>query len=255
MKKLLFLLLAAPFAAWAQQPVAKMVPIGDTQIDLIWVEGGTFTMGATAEQPSTAPVAEKPAHEVTLSDFWIGKYEITQEVWEAVMGSEANPSLNRSGKNLPVERIPLESIRTFLAKLSTATGRTFRLPTEAEWEYAARGGNRSRGYRYSGSDDAAAVAWNVLTSGGSTHPVGTKAPNELGIHDMSGNVWEWCSDLYGKYAADPQRDPKGAAAGSYYVVRGGSWCGEEGSCWVSHRSYDAIESRVFINGFRIVMEP
>jgi len=152
---------------------------------MVFVEGGTFMMGATSEQESDAFDWEKPAHRVTLSDFYIGKYEVTQAQWKAVMGS--NPSYFK-GDNLPVERVSWGDCQEFIRKLNERTGLTFRLPTEAEWDYAARGGNRSRGYKYSGSDDPDEVAWYWDNSGIKTHPVGQKRANELGLYDMSGNV-------------------------------------------------------------------
>ena len=176
-------------------------------------------MGATAEQKNTDKL-EKPAHSVTLSSFYIGKYEVTQSLWKAVMGS--NPS-DWKGDNLPVENVSWNDSQTFLRKLNAMTGKNFRLPTEAEWEYAARGGNLSRGYQYSGSKKIDDVAWYNNNSGGETHPVGTKAPNELGIYDMSGNVCEWCQDWIGSYSSSAQTNPKGPSSGSDRVLRGGSW--------------------------------
>ena len=156
-----------------------------------FVEGGTFQMGATSEQGSDATSAESPVHSVTLSGYWMGETEVTQELWQAVMGS--NPSYF-SGTNLPVEYVSWNDIvNDFLPKLNNMTGKNFRLPTEAEWEYAARGG-KSGGYKYAGSDDVGSVAWYYDNSSSKTHTVKTKSPNELGLYDMSGNVWEWCQD-------------------------------------------------------------
>ncbi len=196
--------------------------------NMIRVEGGTFTMGATSEQDNDTYSVEKPAHQVTLSSFSIGRFEVTQEEWEAVMGS--NPSVFKGAKR-PVEHVSWNDCQEFISKLNTITGKAFRLPTEAEWEFAARGGNFSRGYKYAGSDDVESVEWykgNTYNKGESslnygTHPVGKKAPNELGLYDMSGNVWEWCSDWYGNYCSFPQANPKGAVSGTYRVDRGGSW--------------------------------
>ena len=182
----------------------------------------------------------------------MGKYEVTQAQWEAVMGS--NPSKYK-GSNLPVENVSYEDAVAFCRKLSSLTGRTYRLPTEAEWEYAARGGNQSQGYKYSGSNDLSSVAWYSGFRG--THAVGIKRANELGLYDMSGNVWEWCSDWYGKnyYSYSPQSNPQGPGSGKYRVIRGGSWYGSASYCRVSFR-YDRTPSRRnFDLGFRVVLEP
>ncbi|MBQ3247459.1 MAG: SUMF1/EgtB/PvdO family nonheme iron enzyme, partial [Alistipes sp.] len=172
--------------------------------EMVFVKGGTFTMGATAEQGSDADSDEKPAHSVTVSNFYIGKYEVTQAQWEAVMGK--NPSRFK-GDNLPVERVSWNDIQKFIEKLNAKTGKRYRLPTEAEWEYAARGGNQSKGYKYSGSNDIGSVAWYTDNSSSPTHPVGQKQPNELGLYDMSGNVYEWCSDWHGSYSSGSQTNP------------------------------------------------
>ena len=163
--------------------------VNGVSFEMVRVEGGTFHMGATSEQKDEAWDREKPVHSVTLSSYYIGKTEVTQALWQAVMGS--NPS-NFKGSNLPVECVCWNDCQEFIQKLNSLTGRNFRLPTEAEWEFACRGGNNSRGYKYSGSNNLGSVAWYDDNSGGQTHPVATKAPNELGIYDMSGNVWEWC---------------------------------------------------------------
>ena len=199
---------------------------------MIKVPGGTFTMGATDEQGNYVNNDEFPLLSVTLSSYWIGQTEVTQELWTAVMGS--NPS-NNSGDNLPVESVSWEDCQKFIAKLNELTGETFRLPTEAEWEYAARGG-RSGGTMYAGSNDISSVAWYCDNSSDQTHQVGTKAANRLGIYDMSGNVWEWCQDEYGSYDAAAQTNPQGPADGSYRVMRGGSWFDDAEFCRVSFRS-------------------
>ena len=200
--------------------------------NMVYVSGGTFTMGATSEQGSDADSDEKPTHRVTLSSYYIGKYEVTQAEWRAVMGS--NPS-NFKGDNLPVENVSWNDCQTFISKLNSLTGKNFRLPTEAEWEFAARGGNNSRGYKYSGSNDIGSVAWYDGNSGSKTHSVGQKSPNELGLYDMTGNVWEWCQDWYGNYSSSSQTNPTGPVSGSYRVYRGGSWVNLAGYCRVSNR--------------------
>ena len=200
--------------------------------NMVYVSGGTFTMGGTSEQGSEAESDEKPTHNVTLSSYYICKYEVTQALWRAVMGS--NPSEFKDD-NLPVERVSWNDCQTFINRLNSYTGRNFRLPTEAEWEFAARGGNYSRRYKYSGSNDIGDVAWNTDNSGDRTHPVGTKRPNELGLYDMSGNVFEWCSDWYGTYSSYSQTNPTGATSGSGRVNRGGSWIFDAWYCRASIR--------------------
>lgn len=208
-------------------------------------------MGATSEQDGDAFGREKPAHKVTLSSFMIGKYEVTQALWKAVMGS--NPS-EFKGDNLPVERVSWNDCQTFIKKLNSLTGKNFRLPTEAEWEYAARGGNNSQGHKYAGSDNIDDVAWYYGNSGDKTHAVGTKQPNELGLYDMSGNVWEWCSDRFEFYRSSAQTNPTGATSGSRRVYRGGS-CGlAAGYCRVSFRDYDTPDYSYSRLGLRLSKE-
>ena len=227
------------------------ITVNGVTFTMISVEGGTFTMGATPEQVSDAYDDEKPAHQVTLNDFYIGKYEVTQELWTAVMGN--NPS-TYSGTNLPVESVTWSDCQTFISKLNELTGKTFRLPTEAEWEYAARGGNKSKGYKYSGSNTLSDVAWY---SGNSSKPqkVGTKAPNELGIYDMSGNIWEWCSDWYGNYESSAQTNPTGPATGTARMIRGGGWDDVAKFCRVSLRTCMPPAFSYYGFGFRLVLVP
>ena len=220
---------------------------------MVYVEGGSFRMGADGRAEFTHQ-DELPAHDVTLSDYYIGRYEVTNRLWMYIMGPESRVSVPQEEELLPVQRRTRSEIALFCAKLKKLTGRDFRLPTEAEWEYAARGGKYSKGYLYSGSDDWADVAWINRTSGGVTHPVGTKLPNELGIYDMSGNVWELCEDRYGPYTAESATDPHGPSEGAYAVVRGGGIFGGTNSCRVTYRSFDAPESNLVINGFRLVMQ-
>ena len=239
--------------AQQQKPAASTsmpkVSLDDIMRNMVYVEGGTFTMGATFEQQEP-DYDEKPTHRVSLSSFYIGKYEVTQALWKAVMGS--NPS-HWKGDNLPVENVSWNDCQTFLLKLNAMTGKTFRLPTEAEWEFAARGGNRSRGYQYSGSNVLSDVAWYYDNSGSKTHNVGTKAPNELGIYDMSGNVWEWCQDWKGSYSSSAQTNPKGPSSGSYRVDRGGSWFNFAWSCRVACRYCHTPDYRYFDLGFRLAL--
>ena len=224
--------------------------VNDVTFKMIKVEGGTFTMGGTSEQGDDASNDEFPTHSVTLSDYYIGKFEVTQELWKAVMGS--NPS-NFKGNKLPVERVSWDDCQEFITKLNGLTGANFRLPTEAEWEYAARGGNKSRGYKYSGSNSIGDVAWYYNNSWYNTCAVGTKSPNELGIYDMSGNVYEWCQDWYGSYGSGSQTNPQGPSSGSYRVNRGGGWRYSAQYCRVSNRYFDAPDDRNYDLGFRLVV--
>ena len=217
---------------------------------MIRVEGGPFQMGATSEQGSDAGDSEKPVHSVTLSEYMIGETEVTQELWEAVMGE--NPSYFKGTKN-PVEYVSWDDCQEFIRKLNTMTGIKFRLPTEAEWEFAARGGNKSQGYKYSGNNNINEVAWYGGNSDHNTHPVGTKKANELGIYDMSGNVFEWCADWYGDYGSSAQKDPKGPSQGSDRVLRGGSWLDGARSCRVSNRSDSAPDNFSGFLGLRLAL--
>ena len=202
------------------------------------VEGGTFTMGTTSEQDSDAWDDEEPTHSVTLSSYYMGETEVTQALWQAVMGS--NPSSYTGDSQRPVEDVSWNDCQQFITKLnqlcaSQLNGRQFALPTEAQWEYAARGGKQSHGYKYSGSNTLGNVAWYTDNSGGTTHAVGAKQANELGLYDMSGNVWEWCQDWYGNYGSTAQTDPTGPFTGSSRVNRGGGWHSSGGGCRVSLR--------------------
>ena len=226
--------------------------VNGVSFEMVYVEGGSFDMGATSEQGSDAYDWEKPVHRVTLSDYYIGKYEVTQELWEAVMGS--NPSYFIGAQN-PVEYVSWNDCQEFVSRLNSLTGRTFRLPTEAEWEYAARGGNKSSHYKYSGSGNIDDVAWYDNNSGDKTRPVGTKSPNELGIYDMSGNVSEWCSDRYGSYSAEEQTNPQGPSSGSFRVFRGGSWFDGARNCRVSNRHNHVPSFSDGYLGLRLVLVP
>ncbi len=228
----------------------KTFTVGGVSFTMKSVAGGTFTMGATSEQGSDAFSWEKPAHRVTLSDYYIGQTEVTQALWQAVMGS--NPSYFK-GSNLPVETVSWDDCQEFIRKLNSMTGQKFRLPTEAEWEYAARGGNKSKGYIYSGSNNIDSVSWYDGNSGDETHPVATKSPNELGIYDMSGNVWEWCNDWYGSYSSSAQTNPTGPYSGSRRVDRGGGWGCNAWLCRVSDRRRDAPDDRYFNLGLRLAL--
>ena len=222
-------------------------------IDMVRVEAGTFTMGATREMqnPWVPFDDEEPTHQVTLTnDYYIGKYEVTQALWKAVMGN--NPS-GFKGDNLPVESVSWKDCQKFISKLNSITGKVFRLPTEAEWEYAARGGKKSRGYQYSGSNNLSDVAWCRGNSGDMTHAVGTKQPNELGIYDMTGNVWEMCQDRKSSYSSSSQVNPTGANSGSLRVARGGCWFYDARLCRSSFRDFIRSGSRMDYLGFRLAL--
>ena len=245
--------------AVAQQPIVQApiangnhisIPVKDgVSIDMVRVEAGTFTMGETVDIKDSYDFVKK--HQVTLTnDYYIGKYEVTQALWKAVMGN--NPS-NLKGDNLPVEQVSWDDCQEFLSKLNSITSKTFRLPTEAEWEYAARGGNKSRGYQYSGSNNLSDVAWYGDNSGSKTHPVGSKQANELGIYNMAGNVCEWCQDRFGKYISSSQVNPTGANRGSYRVIRGGCWGYSAGICRSSCRSFSPPDHRGSGLGLRLVL--
>ena len=244
----------------AQQPVLQTpvtnsdnisIPVKDgISIDVVRVEAGTFTMGATPEMENPWD-GEKPIHQVTLTnDYYICKYEVTQALWKTLMGK--NPSRFK-GDNLPVEYVSWDDCQEFIIKLNNITGKKFRLPTEAEWEYAARGGKKSRGYQYSGSNNPSDVAWYKDNSRSKAHVVGSKQANELGIYDMSGNVREWCQDRNGSYSGSAQVNPTGATNESNRVYRGGSWYCEAWNCRSSYRFYDTPNSRISGLGLRLVL--
>ena len=239
----------------------KTFTVGGVTFKMIYVEGGTFTMGATSEQESDANKDEKPAHQVTLSGYYIGETVVTQALWKAVMGkrkilgmikTDNNPS-SFKGDDKPVECVSWNDCKMFISKLNSLTGKNFRMPTEAEWEYAARGGNKSRGYKYSGSDNIDDVAWYDGNSGNETHPVKTKNANELGLYDMSGNVWEWCSDWYGSYSSAAQTNPKGPDSGTRRVLRGGCWDFYARYCRCSSRDDFDPDGRGIVLGLRLCL--
>ena len=215
--------------------------------NMVLVEGGTFVMG---EESSEAFADEKPPHHVSLPNYYIGKTEVTQEEWNEVMGN--NPS-NHSGNRNPVESVSWDDCQNFIKNLSALTGKRFRLPTEAEWEYAARGGKRSKKSRYSGGSNLNQQAWYNGNSNNTTHCVATRLPNELGIFDMTGNVWEWCQDWYGTYTADSQYNPTGPRTGTKRVMRGGSINSKNNSSTVSYRNCDFPNEKFNDVGFRLAL--
>jgi formylglycine-generating enzyme required for sulfatase activity len=226
------------------------IVVTENGIDLVFVPGGTLTQGAT----DIGEANEKPAHPVTLSDFYIGKYEVTQKQWFDVVGAwpDLEPEeANGKGDNYPIYYVTWEDVQTFLTKLNEkSSGKTYRLPTEAEWEYASHGGQKSKGYLYSGSDNPGDIAIYYGTTGGS-YAVGIKGANELGIHDMSGNAWEWTNDWYGPYSSEPQTNPQGPATGTERVTRGGNWINTPYGLRITARYKHVPESALKFLGFRI----
>ena len=248
-------------------------------IHVIFVQGGAFTMGCTSEQGDDCQNAEKPSHQVNLNDYYIGKYEVTVGQFrafieatgyktEAEKGDGAyiwansewkkksdvnwqNPNFTQID-NCPVTCVSWNDANAYCQWLNQKTGKKYRLPTEAEWEYAARGGNKSKGYKYSGSNNINDVAWYHGNSPYKTQPVGTKQANELGIYDMSGNVAEWCSDWYGSYSSNSQNNPVGASSGSQYVYRNGGWGYSATECRVTYRNAGSPDYRDNYKGFRVV---
>ncbi len=225
--------------------------VNGVSFKMVKVIGGTFMMGATEEQGTDAVRDERPAHQVTLSDYYIGETAVTQRLWTAVMGG--NPSQPKS-EDLPVNNVSWEDAQIFIRNLSIIIGRKFRLPTEAEWEYAARGGSKSKKYKYSGSNNLDEVAWYDKNCGSKLHPVKCKKANELGLFDMSGNVWEWCNDWYRAYSEEQQTDPKGPIDGSNKVIRGGGWKYYARVFRVSNRGNYAPSYRNIFTSLRLVMD-
>ena len=257
-------------------------------IQMVFVKGGTFVMGSTEEQQNNNESDEIPIHNVTLSDYYISKYEITVAQFKKFISAtnyktDADKSCGSyividnnielsdlvnwrcdengfwinyiNGMTIPVVHISWNDAVAYCKWLSQTTGKHYRIPTEAEWEYAARGGRFSHKYEFSGSNNIDEVAWYSNNSGGKMHRIGQKKANELGIYDMSGNVWEWCSDIYGPYTIYPQMNPTGASIGYYRVVRGGSWYRKNVFARVSNRNCNGTETHSSFSGFRIVMVP
>jgi len=232
----------------------KTFTIEGVKFTMVKVEGGTFTMGATPEQGAEAQLNEQPAHEVTVGDFWIGQTEVTQKLFEAISGF--NPSYTR-WPECPVDKVSWKDCQAFMETINELTGMEFRLPTEAEWEYAARGGKFSKGYKYAGSDNLDEVAWTVANSAEKSHPVASKKPNELGLYDMSGNVYEWCEDKYLMYdGSEPQYSQKMLKSDikrEFHIERGGCWNYGPTMCRVSYRHAGNYTHMYAYDGFRLAL--
>ena len=241
-------------------------------IEMVKVEGGEFMMGCESEQAlSCDHSGDYEKQKVILTDYYISKYEITQAQWKAVMGTTIQQQCGEAGgyglfgvgDNYPMYYVSWNEAKEFCEQLSQKTGKNYALPTEAQWEFAARGGTKSKGCKYSGSNTLGDVAWNgpgltPLDPGYGTHTVGTKAPNELGIHDMTGNVFEWCADLHGSYSSKPVTNPTGPDSGmfgNHRVIRGGGWDNNADACRVSRRTIFSPDGRAYYLGFRVVCLP
>ena len=247
---------------------AMSFTVNGVTFNMIHVKGGTFTMGCTSEQGSDCGSNENPSHSVTLSDFWMGETEVTQALWQAVMNTtveeqrdKSNPSLSMRGEgaSYPMYYVSWNEAVEFCDKLNSQlsgqlpSGYRFSLPSEAQWEYAARGGNKSRGYKYAGGNSIGDVAWYSENSSSATHTVKDKQANELGLYDMSGNVVEWCSDWDGSYSSFSQTNPTGSSTGSRRVLRGGSWGRIARHCRVSFREFSTPGNRISDGGFRLAL--
>ena len=229
----------------------KVITVNGVSFKMVLVEGGTFTMGSYPELDPDTRRNESPAHEVTVSSYYIAETEVTQELWLAVMGTK--PSYFAGDPKLPVESVSLFDCAIFADRLTSLTDGVFRLPTEAEWEFAARGGNYGNGFFLAGDSDINNVAWYEQNAGETTHAVAGLMPNELGLYDMSGNVAEWCGDFYSGYSPEPQTNPCGPESGYTNVVKSGSWEMDAAGCRVASRFSVDPHEKSFSIGFRLVM--
>ncbi|MCX6267929.1 MAG: SUMF1/EgtB/PvdO family nonheme iron enzyme [Bacteroidetes bacterium] len=256
---LLYLMMGGPIT-WSQIPTVifgtlciLLLPLHflsaqDLNPDMVFVQGGKFRMGSNLGGKD-----ERPIHDVVLHDFYIGKYEITQQQWRLIMSQDTSKCYFEKCDSCPVERVSWFNVHEFIGKLNEQTGLNYRLPTEAEWEYASSGGSLSKGCKFSGSNADVSVAWKVGNSQAKTHPVGHKKANELGIYDMSGNVFEWCSDWYSSswYEVSPKENPTGPVQGTFRVIRGGSWFYDHAGLRVTDRESANPEFRYGYIGFRL----
>lgn len=220
----------------------------DPNPEMVFIQGGKFKMGYNMGGED-----EQPVHDVVLDDFFIGKYEITQRQWKLIMDKDTMERYFEGCDSCPVERVSWYNVCEFIGKLNEKTNMNYRLPTEAEWEYASRGGSKSKGYKYSGSNADSSVAWKVGNSNMTSHPVGRKKPNELGIYDMSGNVFEWCADWYSSdwYKVSLKNNPGGPDEGMYRVIRGGSWFYDHAGLRITDRESANPSYRYGYVGFRL----
>ena len=227
---------------------AHFISAQEPNPDMVFVRGGKFKMGSIM-----GGADEQPVHEVVLHDFYIGKYEITQQQWRQIMDQDTNKCYIEGCDSCPVERVSWYNVYEFIGKLNEKTKMNYRLPTEAEWEFACKGGLLSKGFKYSGSNAAVSVAWNVVNSNRRSHPVGRKKPNELGIYDMTGNVFEWCADWYAAtwYQVSPKYNPTGPTEGVFRVIRGGSWFYDSSGLLVTDRESVDPSFRYGYIGFRL----
>ncbi len=239
--------LSAGFSSSQENPWAKQNKEKVKEIEMVRIPGGTFWMGSQSEEASDD---EQPVHKVTLKSFSIGKYEVTQGQWKAIM--RTNPSDFKKGDNYPVEQVSWDDCQEFIRKLNQLTGKRYRLPTEAEWEYAARGGKDGPGNDRYGNIDA--IAWYSRNSGNSTHPVGAKQPNAYGLYDMLGNVYEWCQDWYASYTSSAKTNPTGPSSGSSRVFRGGGWYFNAGHVRAANRNSLPPGNRSYNLGFRLALD-
>ncbi|MDI9337151.1 MAG: SUMF1/EgtB/PvdO family nonheme iron enzyme [Alphaproteobacteria bacterium] len=223
--------------------------------NFIFVKGGVFSMGSDLTLFNNDELDndfETPSQIVHIDDFYISKYCVTQSVWVSVMNH--NPSCFKNQPNnesFPVEQVSWKDCQLFLSKLNNLKHINLRLPTEAEWEFAAKGGHESLGYKYAGSNEIKEVAWYHQNSKCTTHPIGLKIPNELGLFDMSGNVWEWCADWFDVYNPDAKINPSGPIKGADKVLKGGSWLGNDKECRITNRNFDKPTGKRSNTGFRI----
>ena len=259
MRKIIVLIIVFPFGIFlsATGQTAKSDSVKLKEPEMVFVEGGTYTMGLIKEEAGRGYGKTLRTHEVTLSSFSIGKYEITQTEWQAVMGDSVNFSLHAGCANCPVEEVSWSDVQLFIRILNRRTNKHYQLPTEAQWEFAARGGKKSKAYKYAGSDniDDVALMGGALTS--QTQPVGKKRPNELGIYDMSGSVSEWCQDWFNTdYRTLPEIDPRGPSSGYGHIIRGGSWGAHPEDCQIAKDGRMGYPNdRSAKVGFRLVLIP